>query len=258
MPSSSFRHVASRREHDLPPRFARRLEDDDLVAAQRRYPGRLEPCRACSHHHHLPPRSDARPDHVRHRPLAAGRRVVEAEGVASDVDPVDAVAGADAGSDPLLLAAHHLRRDVRVGHVGAGHRHHVDEALAHAVLRRREVHDAGRVKDGEPGLALHPRRDVHVGRARSRHARNGERQPPLVSHLARDDVEEVAHAGVRVDIRKREAVILVEPAFLELVAHHPEADQEVLAHSPAHLLQDLEPRSGRGSRGFRRIRRCAG
>ena len=169
---------------------------------------------------------------------------MQAQRVASDVDAVDAVAGADAGADPLLLAPHHLRDDVRVRHVGAGHRHHVDEPLAHAVLRGREVHDAGGVKHRDPGLALHPRRDVHVGRTRAGHARNGQREPALVSHLARDHVQEVAHAGIGVDPGDGETVLLIEPAFLQLVSHHPEADQEVFPHAAPDLLQDLEAEAG--------------
>ena len=144
-----------RREHDLPARLAGGLEDDDLVPAKRRDPGRLQPGRPRPHHDHLPLRTGAGLHHVRHRPLASRRGVVQAQRVAPDIDAVDAVAGTDAGSNPLLLAPHHLRDDVGVRHVGTGHRHHVDQALAHAVLGRREIRDAGGVKDGEPGLAFH-------------------------------------------------------------------------------------------------------
>ena len=114
------------------------------------------------------------------------------------------------------------------------------------------------VEDGEPGLALHRGRDVHERRARPGHARNGLRQPALVAHLSRDHVHEVAHAGVGVELREREAVLLTEAALLQLVAHHPEADEEVVPDPPTHLLQHLQAEPRPGSRGSRRTRRCAG
>ena len=131
-----------------------------------------------------------------------------------------------------------------VRHVATGHRHHVDQALAHAVLGRREIRDAGGVKDGEPGLAFHGGRDVHERRARAGHARNGLGEPALVPDLPRDHVHEVAHAGVGVDLRQNEAILLIEPTLLELVTHHPEADEEVVPDPPAYLLQHLETEPG--------------
>ena len=128
--------------------------------------------------------------------------------------------------------------------MGARHRHHVDETLAHAVLRRREIRDAGGVKDREPGLALHLRRDVHERRARAGHARNGLGEPALVPHLSRNHVHEVAHAGVGVELRERKAVVLGEPALLQLVAHHSEADEEIVPDPPAYLLEDLQTEPG--------------
>ena len=181
---------------------------------------------------------------MRHRPLAPRRGVVQAQRVAADVDAIEAVAGTDAGADPLLLAPHHLRDDVRVRHVGAGHRHHVEETLAHAVLGRREIRDARCVKDREPGLALHVRRDPHERGTRPGHARNRLRQPALVPDLPRDHVHEVAQAGVGVVLREREAILLVETALLQLVAHHPESDQEVVPDPPTDLLQDLQAEPG--------------
>ena len=229
-----------RREHDLPARFARRLEHDDLVTTQRRDPRRFQAGRPRPHHHDLAARTGPGLDHVRHRPLAPRRGVVQAERIPTDVDAIEAVAGADAGADPVLLAPHHLRDDVRVRHVGARHGHHVDVTFAHAVLRRRKVRDPGGVEDGEPGLALHRGRDVHEGRPRPGHARNGLGQSALVAHLPRDHVHEVAHAGVGVDLREREAVVLREPALLQLVPHHPESDEEVVPDPPAYLLQHFQ------------------
>ena len=84
--------------------------------------------------------------------LAAGGRVVDAERVLALIDPVDAVAHADAGADAVLLAALELGHDVRVGDVGAGHADHVDEALLRRAQRAvRQVGDARGLEHGQPG-----------------------------------------------------------------------------------------------------------
>ena len=169
---------------------------------------------------------------------------MQTQRIAADVDAIEAVAGADAGTDPILFAPNHLRDDVRVRDVSAGHRHHVEKPLAHAVLRRREVRDSSGVEDRQSGRALHLGRNVQERRARTGHARNRLGEPALVTDLSCDDVHEVADAGVGVVARQSEAVLLIETAFLQLVTHHPEADEEVVADSPANLLQHLEAESG--------------
>ena len=102
----------------------------------------------------------------------------------------------------------------------------------------------GGVEHRESGFALHLPRDVHEGRARTGHARDGLRQPALVPHLPRDHVHEVAQARVCVELRQRQAVVPRKPAFLEIVAHHPEAHQEVLPDPAAHLFEDFEAKAG--------------
>ncbi len=93
------------REIDLAAQPVGGLEQDHLVAAQRRDPGRLHPADAAADHHDLAPRARPPRHDVRHGRLAPGGRVVDAERVLALVDPVDAVAHADAGPDAMLLAA---------------------------------------------------------------------------------------------------------------------------------------------------------
>ena len=61
------------------------------------------------------------------------------------VDRVEAVVGADAGPDPVLVARGHLGDEVRVGHLGAGHPDQVEQPVADRVPRGGDVGDPGGV-----------------------------------------------------------------------------------------------------------------
>ena len=233
-----------RRQHDLAAGLPGSLEDRYLMPAQRRDASGLQPRRPGSHDHDLVGRTRAAFDDMRHRPFAPGRGIVQAERIAAGIDAVKAIAGPDAGADALLLAAQHLGCDMGVGHMGASHRHHVHEPLAHAVFRRRQVRDAGGVEHRKSGLALHLGRDMHERRERPGHGRNGLGKPALVADLPDDHIQEVAHAGVGVDFRERKAVLPGQPAFLEFVADHPQTDQEILSHPAPDFLQHLETEPG--------------
>ena len=66
---------------------------------------------------------------LRDRLLAAGRRVVDAQRIEPEVEPVDAIRRPDARPDPVRLARLELAHDVRVGHVRPHHPDHVDQPL---------------------------------------------------------------------------------------------------------------------------------
>ena len=116
---------ASRDQH-LPAEPVGRLEEHNLMAPLGTDPRRFEPGGPAADHDDLPRLPGAGHD-VADRAFPPGRRVVQAGGSVLRL----AVAGADAGADPVLLAAAAiLRDDVRVGDVGAGHPDHVEQALA--------------------------------------------------------------------------------------------------------------------------------
>ena len=93
-------------EVDLPAQPVGRLQQHH-VAPRRRHPRCLQPGRAAADHDDAPPRAVAG-DRVRHGALAAGGRVVDAERLAADIDPVD-VAGPTQGrirsSSPRITLA---------------------------------------------------------------------------------------------------------------------------------------------------------
>ena len=66
------------------------------------------------------------------------------------VDLVEAVAGADARPDPILLARLDFRDDMRIGDVRAGHPDQVDQPVADRMARCRHVVDPGGVHDRDP------------------------------------------------------------------------------------------------------------
>ena len=110
---------------------------------------RLQPGRAAADHDHLAARRRGTLDDLRQDFLAARGRIVQAR----DLLP-HAIGGADAGPDAFLLAAHDLVDDMRIGHVRARHRHHVEQAVANGVAGRGDVLDARGVKHRQRHLAL--------------------------------------------------------------------------------------------------------
>ena len=137
-------------EADLAAGVVGGLEDDDRVAALGGDARRLEAGGAGADDDDAA-RACGRGDGVRLLELAARRGVVQAERHAALVDAVEAVVGADAGADALLLAAQDLRDDVRVGHVGAGHADHVELAAGDGVAGGGDVLDLRGVEGREAG-----------------------------------------------------------------------------------------------------------
>ena len=107
MPESASRHGRLGGELELAAEPSAGLEQHDLMAARRRHPRRLQPGRpaAGDHDRALGPVCG---DDVRHGRLAPGRRVLDAERISAELDPVDAVAGADALADVVGPALHQL------------------------------------------------------------------------------------------------------------------------------------------------------
>jgi hypothetical protein len=81
--------------------------------------------------------------------FTSGRWIVDAHCVASLIDSIQTIGGADAGPNRVLAALRHFQRDVRVGQVRASHADHVELALGDGMARRRHVADAGGVKNRE-------------------------------------------------------------------------------------------------------------
>ena len=78
------------------------------------------------------------------------RIFAEAEGEPALIDPVKAVVRADAGADVVLASLDDLAHQMRVGHVGAGHAHHVKLAAGDGMAGGRHIGDLGRVEGRKP------------------------------------------------------------------------------------------------------------
>ena len=89
-------------ETDLTAGFACRLEQRYLVAALGADARRFETGRSGADDHHVALAPARRGDHVRHAGLAAGGRIVDAQGVVAFIDAVEAVGRAHAGPDVAL------------------------------------------------------------------------------------------------------------------------------------------------------------
>ncbi len=164
MPISSLRRgfcVASR---TWPPAWLDASSTVDVMAALGGDTRRLQAAGTGADDHHLALGPSVFDDDVRHRRLAAGRRIVDAQRLAALVDAVEAIGGADAGADLVLAALHHLRHDVRIGDVGAGHADHVELAGGDGVARGGDVGDTRRVEDRELRRRPHLAGEVEMRR----------------------------------------------------------------------------------------------
>jgi len=120
---------------------------------------------------------------------------VDAFGVARLVDGIEAVAGADAWADAVLLAAGHLRDQVRIGHLGAGHADQVDQSGGDGVAGGRYVRDPRRVHDRYPDRAPHLPGEREMGRGRGAHGRDHPGQAVVGVDVAAHDAQEVDAFG---------------------------------------------------------------
>ena len=192
---------ASRDQH-LPAEPAGRLEEHNLMAPLGTDPRRFEPGGPAADHDDLPQLPGAGHD-VADRAFPSARWVVQAGGPVLRL----AVSCADAGADAALEPGCDLRDDVGIGDMGAGHRDHVEKAVADCVPRGRDVGDAGGVEHRQADFALEgadlrePGRD---GRCHAGHVVGRERRFSV--HAPVDRVEKIDVAGVLEHPRDRDGV----------------------------------------------------
>ena len=134
-----------------------------VVAAQGGDTRRFHPRRACADDQHPALELGGR-DLMRLFDLAPGRGVVDAISVAALVDPVEAVVRTDAGADVVLALFDDLAHDMRVGHMGAGHAHHVKLAAGDGVAGGGDIRDAAGVKGRQADLGPDAPRKIQMRR----------------------------------------------------------------------------------------------
>ena len=215
------------------------------MAAARRHPGRLQPCRATADHQHAPA-------HRRRRecslpPLRfptrggvheTGHRLVE-------LDHRDAalVAG-DARPDLVEPTGPRLGEQERVSDVSAGHADEVGLPSRQHLFCELEAIEAADGEDGKVGHhCLDPRRQVAEGGAREVHVRHlgGERVVGDVGRVG--DVDEVDGDGGGDPRHHPLHVLEPEAGGHELLGADPDADGEVRPHRLAHGLQHRQRES---------------
>ena len=164
---------------------------------------------------------------------------MDAQRLIALVDAVDAVAGADAGADQVLLPGDDLADDVGVGDQRPGHADHVELALRDGVAGRRHVVDAGGVEDGDACRGADLAGEVKVGGGA--HPGDGDDvdQGGVGVHVAADDVEEVEAGGLEA-AGDLDAFLAGKAGLPVLVGDHAQAEQEAGADGVAHGLHDPE------------------
>jgi hypothetical protein len=200
----------------------------------------LQARRPRAHDDHPPPRAGRRLDHVRDRRLAPGRRVLDAQRIEPQVQPVDAIRSADACPDAIGLASLELADDVRVGHVRPHHPDHVDEALADRVAGGGDVRDPVRVEDRQVHPLAEAAGELERRAQRRAHAGDDVRDRLVGRDRALDDVDEVDRARPGQGRRDLQAVGLGQAAGHVFPAGHPDPDDELVADRPADRLEHFD------------------
>ena len=179
-------------------------------------------------------------DHVGHRQLSTGRRVVDAQRLARLVDPIEAVGRPDAWPDRVLEAELDLADEVWFGHLGAGHPDHVDQAFGDGVSSGGDVVDLRGVQHGEPRLGPDHPGEIEVWRRGHAVDRDHLGQHGVVDDAAADHVDEVDQLLSRQTAQDLQPDGGVDAVFQPLVDRHADAD-DVVAADPlsngAHHLQ---------------------
>jgi hypothetical protein len=213
-------------EADLAARPVGRLEDGDGMAAGRGDARRLQAGGAGADHRDAQALRRPPGDDVRHRRLAAGGGVVDAERGAAGVDAVEAIGGADAGADAVLLAGEDPGDDVRVGDVRAGHADHVELARGDGVAGGGDVGDARGVEHREAGRAADLSGEVEMRRGGRALQRDDVGERGVGVDVAADDVEEIDLAGRDQAAGDLHALGGRQSALTLLVGDQADADDE--------------------------------
>ena len=177
---------------------------------------------------------------MRHLQLASGGRIVDAEGLTTHVDAVEAVGGAHARPDGVLLAQLDLAHDVRISEVRPGHADHVDLALAYRVPSRCHVVDLRGMEHRQVRVFPHHAGEVEVWGRRHAVYRDDLVERGVVHDVAADDVDEVDQAFVGEDLQRGDSFRHLEPVRELLVDRHPHAHDEIGAHALADSAQHVE------------------
>ncbi len=240
MPMISRRRFTCDCETDLAAGIGGRLQQRHPMAALAGDARRFEPRRPGANHHDLPRRSLGALDIVGQGGLAAGGGIVDAEGAKAVIDAVDAIGGADAGTDILFAPGGDLVDDMGIGDVGAGHAHHVQLAAGHRMARRSDVADARGMEDREFRRLLHLADEIQMGRRGHAGDGNDLGQRRVMIDMAADDVEEIHLAGGDDAAADLQPFVLADALVPILVRHQAGADDEVRPHGLAHGVDHAE------------------
>ena len=198
-PVDDAHHLAPARAHcrqaDLPAGFGCRFQHRHRMAALGAHACCLQTCGASADDQHFALRGGGC-NRVGQGEFAPGGRVVYAIGLAPGINAVQAKVAAHAGAYGVFAAFQNFAHDVRVGHVGAGHAHHIELAAGNRVARGVHVLDFGGVEDRHIHVRAQAGGKVQVRRAAHALHRNHIGQARVGINMAADDVQKIHHPRV--------------------------------------------------------------
>jgi hypothetical protein len=236
MPINSFLRGV-RLASNLPARSLRRLEEHNVMSARRRDACRFQPAGSAADHDHLALRAPGVRDDVRHRRLTSCGGIVHAHRVVAFVYTVEAIGGADAGTDLVLAPRHELAPDMGVGDVRASHPHHIELACRDRVPRRRHFLDTRSVKHREPRRVAHLSGKIEMRRCCHAMDRDHPPQGGIGIHVTTNDIEEVNRTRSDDATSNLDALRAGQSDIPSLIGHHADADNESGTSRGTHRIE---------------------
>ena len=224
---------------DLASRIVRSFVYDHLVTAFGGNAGGLKPCRSRAHDHH-PAFGGGAGGHMRLFQLAPRGRVVQAKRHPALIDAIKAIVCPHARADAVFFAAHNLGNDMRVGHVGAGHAHHVELAAGNGVAGGRHILNLGGVERREIRCSLDFPGEIQMrGRPHPLH-RDQVGQASVGVDMTFDHVQEIHHTAVFQTARDFQPIILGQTAGQLFIASIAHTDDKIGANPVANGFQRVK------------------
>ena len=139
---------------------------------------------------------------------------------------IEAVGGANAGPDPVLVAAGDLVDEVWVGHLRSGHTDKIQQPVGDRMPGGGDVGDACRMHHRNCKALLDPAGKIQERRRGRAHRRNYLRQALVVENCAFDDTQEI-NAFVHQRFDGTQPLLFIDAVNMIFVHGGAQADDKI-------------------------------
>ena len=224
-------------EVDLAAMQARGFQNGDFVTARCAHASRFEARRTRANDNHVLGTLTGFCDDVRQSAFTSGCRIVCAQRFPFAIDPVDAVAHANAGTNLVLFATRDLGDDMRICDMGPGHADQIQQPLLNGVAGCCDIIDASGMHDRQVKMLFHFCGKLKMGRLGGAHVRDQGGKANAGRAVTAVNVEKIDHAGFGQQFTDLKTLVELKTAIESFIKHHSDAHDKVIAHLSANFLQ---------------------